>query len=84
MWLDCPPEMGSVWCGGTVWAEFSASVWAAQMLIQAGATRGPAVTTVGTNSTVTVIVAQLFNEDPSRSVTFNDGGGAAFPLFTFA
>ena len=65
-WLDCPPEMGSVWCGvvGTVWAQSSA-----QMLLQAGATkeRGPpAVSTAGANSTVTsVIVARLFNEDHS-------------------
>ena len=36
MWLDCPPEMGSVWCAvvGTVWAQSSA-----QMLLRAGATR---------------------------------------------
>ena len=72
MWLHCPPEMGSVWCG----------VWAQMLLFKAGAT-STAVTTAGANSTV--IVKHLFNEDRlSRSVTYNDGGGVAFPLFTFA
>lgn len=63
---------GVVWwaqCGHGVGTEFStdaATSWCNQSC--------PAVTTAGANSTVSVIVARLFNEDrlPRTSVTSND------------
>ena len=80
-----PVEALAATCGSTArlkWGVCGVSVWAQMLLFKAGAT-STAVTTAGANSTV--IVKHLFNEDRlSQSVTYNDGGGVAFPLFTFA
>ena len=78
-----PVEALAATCGSTARLKWGVcGVWAQMLLFKAGAT-STAVTTAGANSTV--IVKHLFNEDRlSQSVTYNDGGGVAFPLFTFA